>query len=371
MFRCCQSLSVVAPCLILLMGASHVLAQPPARDGAATSAKPRTTIVEIKLLADTNGGALHAQQWGKLLEPLDVSIQIQRPTLDDKPEVRERTVGTLRYVTAVGSLDRAGRISFPGRSFELGDGPKVREWVNDLKTYGAQGTPEGQPMWGLSKEQFSKLYDSLLKPVEADVSDMPLAEAVTHLPLPKQLPLRFNQAASNAIGLGGTKARVRQDVRGFSTATALAIMLNDCRLGFRPNRTPADGLELLVEPLGQRQDLWPIGWPLKQQRIKAAPKLFAMTPIELNQVQLTDLLPTVAELTETPVMLDYYEIEQKNIDLSKLTVSFKRAETSWSVALKTMVIPKKLSREIWQDEAGRAFVWITTNRPGRSGAPVE
>ena len=64
-------------------------------------------------------------------------------------------------------------------------------------------------------------------------------------------------------------------------------------------------------------------------------------------------------------MIDYYEIEQKKIDLSALMVSFKRAETSWSAALKTMVIPKKLSREIWQDENGRAFVWITTNRPGR------
>jgi hypothetical protein len=154
-------------------------------------------------------------------------------------------------------------------------------------------------------------------------------------------------------------------VRGFTSATALAILLNDCSLGFRPNRTPADGLELLVEPLEQRKDQWPVGWKLQKQRLKAAPKLFAMSPIELDQVPLTDLLSTVAELTETPVMLDNYEIEKAKIDLSKIDVSFKRASTSWSVALKTMVIPKKLSREIWQDEAGRAFVWITTNRPGR------
>jgi len=372
MLRNCQSPFIMVCCVMMIMSPLQALSQqPPVREGSGASTKPRTTMVEIKLLADTNGGALHAQQWGKVLEPLDVSVQIQRPTLNDKPEVRERTVGTIRYVTAVGSLDRAGRISFPGHSFEAGDGPKVREWINELKTYGAQGTPDGQPMWGLSKEQFTKLYDSLLKPVEAEVIDLPLSEAIARLPLPKQLPVRFNQAATAAVGAGPSKGRVRQDVRGFTAATALAIMLNDCRLGFRPSRTPADGLELLVEPLGQRQDLWPIGWPLKQQRIKAAPKLFAMTPIELNQVQLADLLPTVAELTETPVMLDYYEIELKNIDLSKLTVSFKRAETSWSVALKTMVIPKKLSREIWQDEAGRTFVWITTNRPGRSGAPTE
>jgi hypothetical protein len=211
----------------------------------------------------------------------------------------------------------------------------------------------------------------MVKSVDADLTKLPIGEAIAKLPLPKEYPVRLSSAAQAQISLAGAKNRVRQDVRGFSAATALAIMLNDCRLGFRPNRTAADGLELVVEPLGQRTDQWAIGWPLQKQRIKAAPKLFTMTPIELDQVQLTDLLTTVAELTETPIMIDYYEIEQKNIDISKLTVSFKRAETSWSVALKNVANPKKLSREIWQDEAGHAFVWITTNRPGRSNAPAE
>lgn len=358
----------LALCLVLV--GTPVVAQPSiTRPGTVSgaSSQPRTTILEIKLLASADGGGIHAQQWSKLMEPLDVTIQIQRPTLSEKPEVKERTVGTIRYVTAIGSLERTGKISFPGHSFELSDGPKLREWVTELKTYGAQGTTEGQPLWGLTRDQFSKIYDSLVKPVEADVVGLLPSEAIAKLPFPKQYPVRISQAAMSAAA----KGRVRQDIRGFSVATALAILLNDCNLGFRPNRTPADGLELLVEPLGQRQDLWPIGWPLKQQRIKAAPKLFAMTPIELNQVQLVDLLSTVSELTETPVVIDHYEIEQKKIDLDKITVSFKRADTSWSVALKTMVVAKKLSREIWQDEAGRAFVLITTNRPGRSGATTE
>ncbi|MFO1045705.1 MAG: hypothetical protein U0941_28315 [Planctomycetaceae bacterium] len=337
---------------------------------SAASSKPRSTFLEIKLLTSNDGGGLHAQQWSKMLEPLDVSIQIQRQT-DEKTEVRERIVGTLRYVTAVGTLDRSGRINFPNRSFELGDGAKLREWVNELKTYGAQGTPDGQPMWGLSKEQFTTMYDALVKPAEAEYRDLLLTEAIAKLPLPKQYPVRFSQAALALVKQPGAKNRVRQEVKGFSAATALAIMLNDCKLGFRPNRTPAEGFELLVEPLGQKQALWAIGWPLQKQRFKAAPKFFAMTQIELDNVSLSDLLPTVSELTETPVMLDYYEIEEKNIDFPSLKVSVKRTQTSWSVALKSAVVSRKLSREIWQDEAGRAFVWITTVRPGRSGTSGE
>lgn len=361
-----------------LTGGGVVSAQPAAsgpilrsKSPSAEASKPRSTIVEIKLLTGADGGGLYSQQWARLFEPLDVSIQILRPTAAEKPEIRDRDVGTIRYVSVVGTLDRAGKISFPGRTFELTDGAKLREWITELKTYGAQGSPEGQPLWGLTREQFTRLYDSLLKPVDADVRDLPIREAISKLPLPAQYPVRWSPAAVDLLTLPGARIRSRQDVRRFSAATALAIGLNDCRLGFRPNRTASDGLELVIEPLGQRKDMWPIGWPLQQQRIKAAPKFFTMTPIELNQVNLMDLLPTVAELTETPILLDYYEIDQKKIDLDNLVVSIKRQQTSWSVALKTMVIPKKLSREIWQDEAGTTFVWITTNRPGRSGAPAE
>ncbi len=334
--------------------------------GAAT--RPRSTFIEIKLLSGSDGGALHAQQWLKVMQTLDVSLQIQKSDLDDQPEVREREVGTLRYVTAIGLLDRTGKITFPDRSFTTSDGAKLKEWIDTLRTYGAQGSPEGQPLWGLTKEQFARVYDSLGKVVETSVMGLPLREAIAKLPLPEQYPLKWSQAASDSLKTRESRSSVRQELKGFSCATALALALNDCGLGFRPNRTPSGGLELLVEPLGQRDDFWPVGWPLQQPRIKAAPKFFAMTTIELDQVELSDVLFAVAELSETAVMIDYRELDKKNIDLTQLKVSFKRGQSSWSVALKQIVGQQKLSRQIWQDEAGRVFVWITTSRPGNRAA---
>lgn len=346
--------------------------KPPATTTPGAVSRPRTTTVEIKLLVGTDGGALHSQQWLKVLEPLDVSIQIQKPDLDDKPEVKERIVGTLRYVTAIGTLDRSGKISFPGRSFSTSDGAALKEWIDDLRTYGAQGSPEGQPLWGLSKDQFTRIYDGLNRVVDVELIDQPIREAVSKLPLPEQYPVRWGQAAADSIARRMSGATVRQEIKGFSAATALAIALNDCGLGFRPNRTPTGGLELLIEPLGKRDDHWPVGWPLQQQRFKAAPKFFAMTTIELDQVTLADVLLAVTELSETPVLVDHAELDKKGIDPAQLKVSFKRGRTSWSVALKQMVIPQKLSREIWQDEAGRAFVWITVFHPGgRAGQAAE
>jgi len=100
---------------------------------------PRMTFVEVKLLVGTDGGALHSQRWLKVLEALDVSLQIVKAELDEVPAVRERTVGTLRYVNAIGTLDRSGNISFPGRLFTASDGARLKEWIEELRPMGPKG----------------------------------------------------------------------------------------------------------------------------------------------------------------------------------------------------------------------------------------
>jgi hypothetical protein len=91
-----------------------------------------------------------------------------------------------------------------------------------------------------------------------------------------------------------------------------------------------------------------------------------MAPIELTDVELSDVLVAISKLAETPILIDHAELDAKQIDLEKIKVSFPRKMTTWSLALRQLVIPKRLTRELWQDEAGRVFVWITTTRAGRS-----
>jgi len=121
-----------------------------------------------------------------------------------------------------------------------------------------------------------------------------------------------------------------------------------------------------VEPRNAKSDQWPIGWPVQKQTFKAAPKLYAMVPIELSDVELSDVISAISELSETPILIDYVELDAKQIDLEKIKVSFPRKMTSWGLALRQMVVPQRLTREFWQDEAGRVFVWITTTKAGRS-----
>ena len=339
------------------------------KSALAKKSKSKTTFVEFELLQSDDGSGLYAQHWLKILAPLDVTLRVHRPTSEEKPELKERESGNLRYVTAIGTLDRSGKITFPDRAFAVGDTNKLKEWIEELRTYGVQGTPAGKPLWGLTKAQFTLIFDGMLKPVDFDTHELPLSKVAARLPLPIESPLRWNSAATELLARRGEQTKLKVELNGFSAATALAIALSENGLGFRPNRTPAGDIELLIEPRNSKFEQWPVGWPLQIPTFKAAPKLFAMVPIELAAVELSDVINAASKLTDIPIIIDYSELESQKLDPARIEVSFPRKTTTWHLALNRIMAPKRLINELWQDEAGRVFVWITSSRVGRSIEP--
>ena len=322
------------------------------------------TTVSVELLAGRDGAGLHAQEWGQTFERLGVSVRIRQPLLDDKPETKERTSGTLRYVTVIGKLERGGQITFADRAFTRGDAPKLAEWLRELETYGAQGTPDGKPLWGLTKEQFSLVYTALSAKQEDEVNGLVLDEALMKLQ-PARYSLRLTEATREWLREEYLELpAVRQEVAGTSKGTALAIVLNNYGLGYRPLRTPGGEIELAVDPLKTTTDAWPVGWELKETRLKTAPQLFELTPVELKDAPLPDVLAGISAKTGVPAFIDYYRIEGKRIAVDRLLVNSPPRKTSWSLLLRSATTPHKLTRRILIDDLGQPIIWITVFDPG-------
>lgn len=336
-----------------------------AKKGNAT-----TTVVDVVLLRTEDGGALYSQQWLKVFQDIDIKFDIRRPLPGEKADLKERESGYTRFVTAVGTLDRTGQISFPDRTFTPADGPKLKEWIVELKTYGVLGTPTGKPMWGLTKMQFNSIYDGLIKPVDFETEGLALSQILSRLTLPDDLPLHWGVDAKELLAKRGDRAKLKTELKGFSTGTALAIALHENGFGFRPNRTPNGSVELLIEPRDTKYEIWPIGWPMQKRPLAAAPKMFSLRAIELSDQSLADVITAAEKLTEIPILVDYAELDARQIDLEKIEVSFPLKKSNWNIALDRMVKPHRLTQELWEDEAGRMFVWLTTSKVGRP-APRE
>ncbi|HID23808.1 MAG TPA: hypothetical protein EYP14_15620 [Planctomycetaceae bacterium] len=324
---------------------------------------PKTEVC-VELLAEGGVAAgLAAQQWGRIFQQLGVPLRIRRPLLDDKPELKERQFGTIRRVTAVGRLQRTGRITFPDRSFTLRDRNLLKEWLRELQTYGAQGSPEGKPAFGLSPKQFQQVFQALTPQLEVDVHGRGLQDALTALPLPDAFPVHLSVAAKDLVRRTGD-GRCSQHLKGLSLGTAFSALLNDFGLGFRPSRTPSGRIELRVEPLEEGHDHWPIGWELPEDvsRLELARDFFKLRLLEYRDEPLPDLLRTVSAASGIPILVDTHQLRKEGIALSRLRVEFPRRQASWSLLLRAATTPHKLTRRLRLDEAGRLLVWITSLR---------
>lgn len=321
------------------------------------------TIVSIEILTGSSGLVLKLNQWRTVFQKLGVSVRVRQVVLNEKLETRERKQGPLRLVKVVGRLDRSGKLIFASHSFSLDEGVKLKEWIDELKAYGAEGSPEDKPAWGLNKTVFIAINTTLSEPVTQNTSGLPLETVIANLELSKQYPLRFSLDARNQLReKASLKLTVHQNVKTLSKGTALAILLREQGFGFRPLRTPSGSIELVVEPFSKTTDLWPAGWPLPETlpRFKAFSSLFKITPIEFKDVQLTDLLDSVSAKTGHMIILDRYHLMQKGIDTDKLVVSFPYRKISWALMLRRVTAPHHLRREYRLDEQGRPFIWITT-----------
>lgn len=321
------------------------------------------TQVSVELLT-REGAGLNAQEWATIFQDLNVSFAVRRSQLDEKPETTETTSGvSLRDVQVIGRLEKDGSATFSDRRFTTADAAKIRDWINGLKAYGAQGSPQGQPMWGLSKTQFEPLFEALSAIVKVDPQSAALNKALDVFTVRRKYPFRFTAEATQHLEQGHVREAVERAYEGLSEGTGLAALLNEFGLGFQPQRTPASKLELAIVPLAAKRQVWPIGWPLVDEPPKVAPELFKSGDVELENEPIMDVLQAVGDLIKVPVLFDEYGLKSTGINLKEITVSHKRKRTIWSAALKHVCFQARCKWELRVDEAGHPLLLVMTAAP--------
>lgn len=368
---------------LAVAGGGRLCAQPAGRGSQVPSASKRTaapatrpaqkktsnTMITMEILTASDGVGLKARQWNEVLSKLDVTFSIRRGAPDEKIEVTERKAGgSVRAVRVVGMLDSRGRLIFPDQIFTENDSAKLATWLNELRTYGAQGDPQGRPVWGLTREQFGVVHAAMKKLLASEPKDLELSKALALFELPKDHPLRFSAAAKRLLDERKSPAEAGQALKGISQGTALAILFSEQGLGFRPRRLPDGTIELTVYTLAEQNDVWPIGWPREKPPAETTPTLFEFKTIDLEDQELDEILEAVSgkQGIGLPILIDRAGLAAADIDLSQAKVSFPRKRTTWKDALTTMTFKARTRFDVLIDEAGKPFLWVTPlNAPAR------
>jgi hypothetical protein len=341
----------------------HYRRRPPADPQSDPNGTPPggiDTRISVELFSGDETAGFQSQRWVGAFEHAGVALRIRSAMPGDKLVIRDKQIGKLREVTLVGRLETNGSLTFQGHVFKSNEVSALTEWLAELKAYGAQGSPRGKAMWGLSSDQFDVLFRTLGSPVEQEVAEQPLEEALRGIGLPERYPFRFSYAAKQIVATA-PRSKSRLQLRGFSQGTALALLLSQYGLGFRPERTPAGKIELVAVPAEESQSLWPTGWEHLEgaSPVAIAPKLFQQTLVELKDQKLGDVLEAIGQKTNTPVLLDYAKIDARGLDVGSVSVTVEKHRYAWVTLLTRITSPSFLAAKICCDEARKPFVWVT------------
>ncbi len=352
---------------------TNLIAQAQYAAPTADDSKDFRTDIEFEVIMPQEGTAGYiAQQWAQDFGNLGVDIRFRQRLLEDKPSITEKVTGRWRRVKVLGEMSRDGTLSFPDKKFKPADLRLLREWVEELKTYGAQGAPSGQPAWGLSKSQFESLNRQLSAPAKfkTSIAEFSLLEAIDEL-LSEEGELTWNlsEQARDELMSALTNSPVLPDVTGMAKGTALAILLKSHGLVFVPQRLPDSSIVLKIEASSKEEKGWPVGWDLETiglKRLETAPDLFRMKLIKIVDTPLTELASQASTESKVPVLIDRHALASEQIDPDALMINIPEKRTAWAMALGTATTPHRLQSNLKIDEAGKPFVWIDVFVPVRA-----
>ncbi|MFN0051638.1 MAG: hypothetical protein ACKV0T_05570 [Planctomycetales bacterium] len=326
----------------------------------AADRKGPTTMIFVEILTGAEGAGIKAHRWSQIFEKLDVTLTVRAMHVKDKLGITEKKIGdSIRQIYIRGQLEPNGKLTLDNRVFSESDVEKLAAWLEELRNFGAQGSPEGQPAWGLDRQQFGELHAVLSQPLAADAEDQGFTNALKQFRLPEEFPLKLTDDAARMLQESRVPLKSPQTLKGMSQGTALAVLLAEQRLGFRPRRRQDGTVELSIGLLSETIDPWPVGWPREKPAPATAPRLFHSTPIDLTDIELDAVLDAAAGIIGVPILVDRAALADKGIDLATIKVSHPAKRTTWIQALNALLPQAKAKSELLIDEAGRPFLWVT------------
>jgi hypothetical protein len=325
----------------------------------AATAGAADASVQVELASDPQAPAGVGQQWAKVFADLGVSgVRIRPAKGGVAVEIRNRGTEAAPSYLVVGYLDARGTVRVPGASFSLGQQRRLADWLARLAKDGPDPAAAKPGAFGLLPKQRAAVDEELAKAVGFSTKGLAARDFVDRIGRQLTMTVSIDSSAQAELAAG---EKVHDELVGLSIGTALAAGLRPSGLIFRP--VVAGGrVELAVRVARGEKELWPIGRRPEQAPGRLVPALAELPIVEIEEAPLSDVLPAVESRLKAPILLDHNALVRHRVDPAKVTVRIPRERMVYATAVRKVLEPD-LKYEVRVDEAGKAFLWISTIRP--------
>ena len=318
--------------------------------------------VQVDILIEPGPTAqLRARDWAAVFQKVGYNPTFRQGRPGEKTTIEDIAVRNEKVVKVIGLLDRNGAIDFRGQHFSKNQELPLKAWLDKLAEFGAKGPANEHPTWGLSEEQYTEVLKLLGKPTVGDVDLSSPIKAIDSVGLSTVFEFRFTAAAAKKAAVRAEFiADSKPDLRQFSQGTALSLAMAHFGLGFRPIQGQNGKYIIEVDSGSETANMYPAGWKNKLPITTLVPAISKSIPVDLEDAQLDALIQLLAGRLKLPLVYSSYVMKTDGKDVSNIKYTRKPDKISPYALMRIMGKVHKLGFSIRTDEAGKVFLWVTT-----------
>ena len=313
--------------------------------------------VEIEVVTEPGLSPTAPQEWVRMLSKLDFArVRIRGIRPGDKPDIISTEGATATHFKLLAVLDRGERLILPGARFGRSDMHRLRDYIDRLQKDGAADLGAERGRFGLTKEQFTTVYDDLSQSVNFSTAGKSPVDIMAQIAKQLRLPLEVSDQAKFVLHRAEA---VDMQLEDMTAGTALAMLLRREGLALVPQKQRGEPLRLAVIPLKPNQTAWPVGWkPAEVPRV-IVPQMYKFLTFEISGYTLAQALDALSPRLGVPLKLDDLILQRRDIHIDKIQVKLPRKKTYLKRAVDRILGQARLAGELRIDEAGKPFYWIT------------
>jgi hypothetical protein len=316
--------------------------------------------VRLELVGDARGMALSFQDWGQTLDGAGIkNVRLRTGTETDKVSIEIQGTADRPLYIVTGRVVSGDELLLPGARFKRGEVKRLAQWLDDLAQ---NGPPDKRPKlvaFGLTALQLEQVKKDLAAPVSFSTKGMSCREAAEKITRIISFAVKFENDFKESLG----DDKVEDELNGLSCGTTLAFLLRPAGYCLVPQAAGNQIKYAVLKAQPNIKEFWPVGRKPESPLPEVLPGLFEFLNVNVQDVSTATVLETIGKRLKTPVLYDRAALAKYKIDPAKAMVSFPRTRTNYSMALGTMLFRAGLQFEVRTDEAGTAFLWVTTVKP--------
>ena len=116
------------------------------------------------------------------------------------------------------------------------------------------------------------------------------------------------------------------------------------------------------------REVWPIGWPPEKPQAEVLPALFEFRNVNVQNVSAARVMEAIGGQVKVPILLDHNALARHGVDPAKTNVSLPQQRTSYSLALRKLLVPG--AAEV-RDPRGRGRHAVPLGQHGQAGVRIE